>query len=45
MQHINADKSYISYSTLPTQVKHVCKKIPVYSRSEVLMKAIQQPYH
>ena len=37
-----ADKAYISYETVRTHVKHIYKKLHVASRSEAIMKAIQQ---
>jgi DNA-binding NarL/FixJ family response regulator len=37
-----ADKSFISYETVRTHVKHIYKKLHVPSRSEAVMKAIQQ---
>jgi DNA-binding NarL/FixJ family response regulator len=37
-----ADKSFISYETVRTHVKHIYKKLHVASRSEAVMKAIQQ---
>jgi DNA-binding NarL/FixJ family response regulator len=37
-----AGKSFISYETVRTHVKHIYKKIHVASRSEAVMKAIQQ---
>lgn len=37
-----ADKSYISYETVRTHVKHIYRKLHVASRSEAVMKAIQQ---
>jgi DNA-binding NarL/FixJ family response regulator len=37
-----ADRSYISYETVRTHVKHIYKKLHVASRSEAVMKAIQQ---
>ncbi len=35
-----ADKSFISYETVRTHVKHIYKKLHVASRSEAVMKAI-----
>ena len=40
-----ADKSFISYETVRTHVKHIYKKLHVASRSEAVMKAIQQSLH
>jgi len=37
-----ATKSFISYETVRTHVKHIYKKLHVASRSEAVMKAIQQ---
>ncbi|MEP6948739.1 MAG: response regulator transcription factor [Ginsengibacter sp.] len=37
-----ADKAFISYETVRTHVKHIYKKLHVASRSEAVMKAIQQ---
>ena len=37
-----AGKSFISYETVRTHVKHIYKKLHVASRSEAVMKAIQQ---
>lgn len=37
-----ADKLFISYETVRTHVKHIYKKLHVASRSEAVMKAIQQ---
>ena len=37
-----ADKSYISYETVRTHVKRIYKKLHVASRSEAIMKAMQQ---
>ena len=37
-----AEKSFISYETIRTHVKHIYKKLHVVSRSEAVMKAIQQ---
>lgn len=37
-----AAKSFISYETVRTHVKHIYKKLHVASRSEAVMKAIQQ---
>lgn len=37
-----AEKAYISYETVRTHVKHIYKKLHVASRSEAVMKAIQQ---
>lgn len=37
-----ADKAFISYETVRTHVKHIYKKLHVASRSEAIMKAIQQ---
>ena len=36
-----AEKSFISYETVRTHVKHIYKKLHVASRSEAVMKAIQ----
>lgn len=36
-----AEKSFISYETVRTHVKHIYKKLHVASRSEAIMKAIQ----
>jgi len=36
-----ADKTFISYETVRTHVKHIYKKLHVASRSEAVMKAIQ----
>jgi len=40
-----ADKSFISYETVRTHVKHIYKKLHVASRSEAVTKAIQQRLH
>ena len=40
-----ADKSFISYETVRTHVKHIYKKLHVASRSEAIQKAIQQGLH
>lgn len=40
-----ADKSFISYETVRTHVKHIYKKLHVASRSEAVMKAIQHGLH
>ena len=37
-----ADKLFISYETVRTHVKHIYKKLHVASRSEAVMKAVQQ---
>ncbi len=37
-----ASKAFISYETVRTHVKHIYKKLHVASRSEAVMKAIQQ---
>lgn len=37
-----ADKIFISYETVRTHVKHIYKKLHVASRSEAVMKAVQQ---
>lgn len=37
-----ADNSFISYETVRTHVKHIFKKLHVASRSEAVLKAIQQ---
>ena len=37
-----AAKSFISYETVRTHVKHIYKKLHVASRSEAIQKAIQQ---
>jgi DNA-binding NarL/FixJ family response regulator len=37
-----AESSFISYETVRTHVKHIYKKLHVASRSEAVMKAIQQ---
>jgi len=37
-----AEKLYISYETVRTHVKNIYKKLHVTSRSEAVMKAIQQ---
>ncbi len=39
---IIAEKSFISYETVRTHVKHIYKKLHVASRSEAMMKALQQ---
>lgn len=39
-----AEKSFISYETVRTHVKHIYKKLHVASRSEAIMKAIQQGF-
>lgn len=36
-----AEKTFISYETVRTHVKHIYKKLHVASRSEAVMKAIQ----
>ena len=36
-----AEKSFISYDTVRTHVKHIYKKLHVSSRAEALMKAQQ----
>ncbi len=40
-----ADKSFISYETVRTHVKHIYKKLHVASRSEAIQKAIHQGIH
>ncbi len=40
-----AEKSFISYETVRTHVKHIYKKLHVASRSEAIQKAIQQGLH
>ena len=40
-----AEKSFISYETVRTHVKHIYKKLHVASRSEAVMKAIQHGLH
>ena len=40
-----ADKSFISYETVRTHVKHIYRKLHVASRSEAIQKAIQQGLH
>ncbi len=40
-----AEKAFISYETVRTHVKHIYKKLHVASRSEAVMKAIQQGLH
>ncbi len=37
-----AEKAFISYETVRTHVKHIYKKLHVASRSEAVMKAVQQ---
>ena len=37
-----AERSFISYETVRTHVKHIYRKLHVASRSEAVMKAIQQ---
>ncbi len=37
-----AEKTYISYDTVRTHVKHIYQKLHVASRNEAVMKAIQQ---
>ena len=37
-----ADKSFISYETVRTHVKHIYKKLHVASRSEAVLKAMQR---
>ena len=37
-----ADKTFISYETVRTHVKHIYKKLHVASRSEAVTKAIQK---
>ncbi len=37
-----AEKTFISYETVRTHVKNIYKKLHVTSRSEAVMKAIQQ---
>lgn len=37
-----AEKAFISYETVRTHVKHIYKKLHVASRSEAVMKAMQQ---
>ena len=37
-----ADKLFISYDTVKTHIKHIYKKLHVSSRSEAIIKAIQQ---
>jgi DNA-binding NarL/FixJ family response regulator len=37
-----AEKTFISYDTVRTHVKNIYKKLHVTSRSEAVMKAIQQ---
>ena len=37
-----AEKAFISYETVRTHVKHIYKKLHVASRSEAVMKALQQ---
>jgi len=37
-----AERAFISYETVRTHVKHIYKKLHVASRSEAVMKAIQQ---
>ena len=39
---IIAEKSFISYDTVRTHVQHIYQKLHVASRSEAIMKAIQQ---
>lgn len=40
-----AEKSFISYETVRTHVKHIYKKLHVASRSEAIQKAIHQGLH
>jgi DNA-binding NarL/FixJ family response regulator len=40
-----AERSFISYETVRTHVKHIYKKLHVASRSEAIHKAIQQGLH
>jgi DNA-binding NarL/FixJ family response regulator len=40
-----AERSFISYETVRTHVKHIYKKLHVASRSEAVMKAIQHRLH
>jgi DNA-binding NarL/FixJ family response regulator len=40
-----AERSFISYETVRTHVKHIYKKLHVASRSEAIQKAIQQGLH
>ena len=40
-----AERSFISYETVRTHVKHIYKKLHVVSRSEAVMKAIQHRLH
>jgi DNA-binding NarL/FixJ family response regulator len=37
-----AEKIFISYETVRTHIKHIYKKLHVNSRSEAVMKAVQQ---
>jgi DNA-binding NarL/FixJ family response regulator len=37
-----AEKTFISYDTVRTHVKHIYQKLHVTSRNEAVMKAIQQ---
>jgi DNA-binding NarL/FixJ family response regulator len=37
-----AEKTFISYDTVRTHVKHIYQKLHVASRNEAIMKAIQQ---
>jgi DNA-binding NarL/FixJ family response regulator len=39
-----ADKTFISYETVRTHVKHIYKKLHVASRAEAILKARQQGY-
>jgi DNA-binding NarL/FixJ family response regulator len=39
-----ADKTFISYETVRTHVKHIYKKLHVASRAEAILKATQQGY-
>ena len=41
---IIAEKAFISYETVRTHVKHIYKKLHVTSRSEAVMKAIQNGF-
>ena len=40
-----AERSFISYETVRTHVKHIYKKLHVASRSEAIQKAVQQGLH
>ncbi|HUR65559.1 MAG TPA: response regulator transcription factor, partial [Chitinophagaceae bacterium] len=40
-----AERSFISYETVRTHVKHIYKKLHVASRNEAVQKAIQQGLH